>query len=1081
MHQTLTIRVLGTLEIAIDDHLIDEFNSYKTRALLVYLALNQQQHMRRALAGLLWGDMPEEKAQRNLRKSISNLKGLVGEWLIIERQTLRFDAGKPHQIDSEAFASAVGTDEAVQLYAGEFLKGIYIGDAPEFEQWIVRQRVRLQQQMVQSLQILGEFASDRGTYEAALTYGHRLLTLEPWREETHRMLMLLYARLGERSAAAHQYELCQAAMKREFGVEPTPDTLDLMRRIKYAPLPAHNLPVSDERCVGYEQELAQIDALLRNQSVQLISLVGAGGMGKTRLALEIGKRIRPNFLEGVWFVDVTAITDPSQLPGAISAALDLQPNPSQPREAQLLNYLRDRELLLIIDNFEQLISGRQFLLKLIQSAPQLKIIVTTREQLRLRDEHVVYVDGFRDIESAVDLFTLIVRQLISDFDSEQNREPVREICSLVHGSPLAIELAAGSAHFLPCAHIAAAVKNNLDVLESSMHDVPDRHRSVRAVFDHTWSSLSAELQHAFAHLAVFRGGFSLPAALAVCDVTPTHLSNLLNKSLIRRQGDRYYTHELLRQYAWEYVDEPDALLQSHCAWHLALIGQQQKALIGETSYDAQKRLRADSDNLTLAWNYAIENHLLEHSCPAASAWFNYNELNGNLDVLDTSSQQLLKSLQQPGTTNQLTADEHLDIMIRTTAFRVRSLLYRGDNETALNNAQRAVNMTTDSDSPATRSIALATLCKVHFEANRFAEMAPALTELEQLLPQLGDTMEKVRALNWRAILLGHDHRNAQQAIEVLTTALEIARRGQIATLESIILTGIGAQYFNKLAGETEATHFLEAGAALARKLGSWQALASALTWLMHVDFRLNRMALARQRLEEVIALYERVNNHVNLGQAYMNLGLVGLSLEDIQEARSNLDLALGLHLGQGQNFGAMMTLTYLGRLNLLTGKLDASKSALADAFERASELAMPGWVWSIITFQVELCAKLGDAANLDEADKIIGEYEQQVADSENARVQMWFASARAAVCLVRGQLEQALVFANEGVLISQGMVERYQVDALARLGEVQAALGDWVSAEKTWLQVLALHTELNRPISAEAARKMLDLVRTHAT
>ena len=301
----------------------------------------------------------------------------------------------------------------------------------------------------------------------------------------------------------------------ELGVEPAPDTIALMRRIRYTPTPNHNLPTNRTPLLGRETELVQLKSLLHDPAVRLVTLVGVGGMGKTRLALEIAGILRQNFIEGVWLVELAGIDDPNHLPLAIATTLNFNPDVAAPVKPQLLNFLKEKELLLFLDNFEQFGTQSGLLAEILQQAPHVKILVTSRHQLRLRGEHLLAVDGLpldQADNPAVQLFEQVIRQHQPHFDRQKNLPEMMTICRLVHGSPLAIELAAASAHFLPCAYIAEAIQENLDILQTEMQDVPERHRSVRAVFNHSWERLSPKEQTAFAQLAIFRGGFTFEAA-----------------------------------------------------------------------------------------------------------------------------------------------------------------------------------------------------------------------------------------------------------------------------------------------------------------------------------------------------------------------------------------------------------------------------------------------------------------------------------------------------------------------------------------------------------------------------------------
>lgn len=311
MQKQLRLTVLGSPSFSIDDTPVVAFNSNKTRALLVYLALMGREQTRPALAGLFWGDLPEEKAQTNLRKSVANLKKLVGDWLLITRQTIGMRPNAELWIDAREFEGLSSAEnptslqQAATLYHGDFLDGFYLPDAPEFEHWVLAQRTRWRELLLNTLHQLIQHHERQRDYTVGIQYAQRLLALEPWREEVHRQLMWLYVRSGQRSAALAQFERCQAVLWDELGVEVSAETSFLHNRILHLPTPNHNLPPDATPLVGRSAEIAHIDGLWRNPDCRLITIVGPGGIGKTRLALSAARHLIDHLLEGVWLIHWT--------------------------------------------------------------------------------------------------------------------------------------------------------------------------------------------------------------------------------------------------------------------------------------------------------------------------------------------------------------------------------------------------------------------------------------------------------------------------------------------------------------------------------------------------------------------------------------------------------------------------------------------------------------------------------------------------------------------------------------------------------------------------------------------------------
>ncbi|MGH2523303.1 MAG: BTAD domain-containing putative transcriptional regulator, partial [Anaerolineales bacterium] len=322
--EVLTLKLFGKPQVSLGGAAVTGFISAKAQALLFYLAVTGRPHTREALAGLLWGEMPEAQAGKNLRNALSNLRTLAGPYLLITRDEVALNRESPYWLDVEVFLTALAGDlskraletlhNAVELYQGDFLEGFHVAEALALEEWMLGQRSLLKGLMVQALHTLVVKHLEREEYAAGIDYANRLLTLEPWREETHRHLMILLARSRQRSAALAQYEACRQVLAAELGVEPMPETTALYRRLTAAAAPPpHNLPPQPTAFVGREAELAETARYLNNPNAQLLTLVGPGGIGKTRLALQAAARcvepeanVEPRFVDGVFFVPLAA-------------------------------------------------------------------------------------------------------------------------------------------------------------------------------------------------------------------------------------------------------------------------------------------------------------------------------------------------------------------------------------------------------------------------------------------------------------------------------------------------------------------------------------------------------------------------------------------------------------------------------------------------------------------------------------------------------------------------------------------------------------------------------------------------------
>ncbi len=388
-------------------------------------------------------------------------------------------------------------------------------------------------------------------------------------------------------------------------------------------MPTNNLPFQSTSFVGREKELAEIAALLADPTCRLLTLVGAGGIGKTRLALQAASSQQSRFEDGVVFVPFAPVSSPDLIPAAIADALGIAFFGSGQPRAQLMSYFREKNLLLVMDNFEHLLAGIDLLSDFLQTSLHLKILVTSRSRLNLQEEWVFSLDGLSfpsgsstdDLESysAVEMFVQRARQVNSQFVLNDNAAAVHAICRLVEGMPLGLELAATWLRAMSCQQVVEQMARNLDFLTTSLRNVPERHRSLRLVFEQSWHMLSEEEQSVLMKLAVFRGGFDLEASAYVAKASPAILASLVDQSLIHlNKNGRYDIHELLRQYAAEKLaltGEVDSVAQSHLDYFVKFADQAESYLFSSQQILWFDRLEVEFDNLRAALIKAVESEM----------------------------------------------------------------------------------------------------------------------------------------------------------------------------------------------------------------------------------------------------------------------------------------------------------------------------------------------------------------------------------------------------------------------------------------------------------------------------------------
>jgi predicted ATPase/DNA-binding SARP family transcriptional activator len=611
------------------------------------------------LAGLLWPERSEHRARRNLRQTLFELRRAIGDhdasppFLLITRDTIQFNPLSDHWLDTAAFDTLLDACEehdhshlekcdtcldrlaqAVSLYEGRFLAGFQAGDSLGFEEWAQLEAERYLRRAQDTLYLLTQCREKQGEVDQALKYAWQLVDLDPWREQTHRQLMRLLASSGRRNAALAQFEICRSVLLEEMGVEPEPETTALYRQIRDsttpetpAHIPRHNLPISLSPFIGRQEELEELGCLLKDPNCRLLTLLGPGGIGKTRLALEAARAELQAFPDGVFIVSLIPLESPEAIIPTMAEALGFSfRQPGEPAQ-QLLDYVREKRLFLILDSFEHIPEATEWVVQVLEAATNLRILITSRAKLKIGGGHLFPVGGMSFPEDevapnvaeypAVQLFLQAARMVRPGYDPDADElSEVAHICQIVEGMPLAILMAAAWIQMLTPAEIAKELIHGIDFLTTDWKDLAPRHRSIRAVFDRSWNQLTEQEQAVFRSLSVFRGGFTRKAAEEVTGASLQDLLSLMGKSLLSHTpGGRYELHDLVRQYAEEKLTESTAAWESandrHSKHFAEALDRWEADLKGARQQVALAELDTEIENAQASWNWAAERQQLE--------------------------------------------------------------------------------------------------------------------------------------------------------------------------------------------------------------------------------------------------------------------------------------------------------------------------------------------------------------------------------------------------------------------------------------------------------------------------------------
>jgi predicted ATPase/DNA-binding SARP family transcriptional activator/ABC-type glycerol-3-phosphate transport system substrate-binding protein len=647
----LELCLLGSPTCTLDGRTLADVLLRKDLALLYYLAVGGQLQPRTSLAVLLWGDQAEAAARASLRKALSTLRKQMGDHLLVARDVVglvrmqctvdlwEFEPLARAAIDAGDTAQL---SIAADLYRGDFLAGFAVRGAVDFDRWVYNTQERLRGLAVQVLTTLAAQQAKTGRLPAAIAAQRRVLNLEPWREESHRELMLLLAASGQRSAALAQYEACVQTLTEELGVRPDAETTSLAERLREpqawaagsaqpaeiapavgeppvvstapAPFPwRSSLPPELGPIAGRTAELEELAAMLVDQECRQVTLLGPGGIGKTRLALALAHRLGGSFSH-VAMLSLANVTVAGEILPVIGRTFGLGP-----ASDNVLAVFRAENpaLLLVLDDFEHLLpEGVEVLEQLLGAAARLRCLVTSREALNTRWEwryelaELALPAGAGAADparyGAVQMFLQLARRARSRRGIEERELPeVMRICRLVGGMPLAIELAAAQTASLSCAAIADQVAQGLERLAADRRDLPGRQRSLAASFDASWAGLSPREQDVLARLAAIHGEFTLEAALAIAEATVVDLVRLVDHSLVRMNSSgRYSLHEVIKQMAGRKLagmaDEPPAVLARYCNYYVHWVDQDMRWLT-TTTRPAQESAEILENHLQHLW------------------------------------------------------------------------------------------------------------------------------------------------------------------------------------------------------------------------------------------------------------------------------------------------------------------------------------------------------------------------------------------------------------------------------------------------------------------------------------------------
>ena len=718
------------------------------------------------------------------------------------------------------------------------------------------------------------------------------------------------------------------ALAREFGlIRDTPD--EISQHIQ------HKLPITSGPFIGRDAELAELSDLLQNPDVRLLSIIATGGMGKSRISLELGHLIKGDYEHGAVFIDLSAIRNPDDIARFTLESLGVNLQDEQQSENALFDYCREKEILLIFDNFEHVLSGASFLSDLLEIAPRILIIATSRERLNLRVETVFYLHPI--IDHADTLFIEVAGMMRPNIEiTEAEHEDIQKIVELVGGLPLALVLAATWIDTLSVPEIAEEIESNLDFLSAEMGDMPERQRSIHAVIDPTWKRLKDNEQVAFMKASVFRGGFTRELFQQVTGGSIRTLQTLLSRSLIAHgYGRRYTMHPLLRQYAREKLEAHqlvDEAKKGHLESYLAYAQNENERMFTGNYLESLDALDIEQDNFRAALDWSLQGNEIDTGVSLLLSLCRFWSIRSQSFLAKNYLEQALQHRQ--------TASLYTEL----GGFQGRL----GQTETIIDNLQNGVSLAEQSGD----AEVIATAYR-RMGLNLYTELADKSLELLEQALELAQTTANQKLIADCYVSLGvtleHEPGQLEMAIQYNQEALN--RYEALDDLRGISMAtyNLSLYYYKDKDKLQEARELCEQSLQIKYQIGDSAGAARRLSVLASWDILEEEFESAIERLDESMLICEELGE---VGRLIFTLNLQGLLriiMNDYAGAEDILKRGLELTVQSDDLYRMSDSCSYLVLLYLLQNRLAEAKPYLRQAIEIDAKVRKPRWL-SIVAY-----------------------------------------------------------------------------------------------------------------------------------
>jgi len=1007
------MHLFGPAQIQVDGAPLDVSRLQKPLALLAYLAIEKRPHTRIALAALFWPDAAPEKTLRNLRQLLHRLRRAIRDaeteppHLLSDAQTLQFNAESDVWVDVVAFERLVNEtqqhrhrrlsacpvcitrlEKAVAHYGGPFLDGVEIAGSAPFEEWVLIRREYFHQRACAALHAVAAYRLAHGQWEQAQQYARRLLLFDPWDEAAERLLLQAMAMGKERNAAILEYRRFQQVLDAQLGVEPEDETLALIAKIRSGELSTTPRRPAEEALarpgtpfIGREAEQRQLHTHLAHRDRRLITVLGPGGSGKTRLAMHVAAQQAPDWRDGVRLVLLEDAATAVQLEDALTARLPITTTGTSPRLAHLLDYLREKELLLLLDNFEHLLDGTSLLQEILHHAPHVKLLITSRARLNIPEEWIIQLDGlsFPDdspIEplaaqyDAVQLFAHHARRVSPEWSLQPEYLPhVLHICRLVAGLPLGIELAAAWVRGFSCRQIADELERNLDFLRRAQPHGPARQQSLRATFDYSYALLSEVERRLLRKLSIFQVGFDQVAAQRVADADLSTLAALQDKSLLQTSSSgRWALHPLLRRYAVEKLaaqgDDERKTRTKHSQFYIAFLQQQEAPLVGKHPEIALAEIGTEIGNIRTAWDWAVAQDDIENLGRGVGALSRFYELRGLFQQGEETFRNAAERILASDKINRKTESVAAQLLVEQAHFLVRRAMYRH----AVQTAQHAIDLAQSAQDVRSEAAGYLQWGLALQQQGAYEKAHPLLEQAVSLAQTARSTSRPVESASWLEAeslrnlgVISWKQSDYARARAYLEQALQIDRaigdrRGEGWTHNNLGLVAENEGDYG------EAIGYYEQALSTAREIGYRWGESIALGNLGYIHGRVGDHAQAKEYYRQDLRICREIGDRRGENWTLGYLGLLSHQQGNDRDGVNYSQQALAISLEIGDRRRQAHDLTHLGHALTELGRLPEATEAYQQALELRRELDDYPQAMETLAGLIRLSLAQGDVA-----------------------------------------------------------------------------------------------------------------------